>query len=58
MKFNFCKECPHDHTCRGVHKGFIMKKYAAELREARDSGQEVAFKEHLTSEDLALLDRF
>ena len=58
IKFNFCKPCPYDQTCRGVHKGFIMKKYASELREARDSGRTTVFQEHLTTEDLALLDRF
>ena len=58
IKFNFCKTCQYDSTCRGVHKGFIMKKYAAELRQARDSGKETPFKEYLTSEDLALLDKF
>jgi len=58
IKFNFCKECPYDYMCRGVHKGFIMKKYASQLREARDSGKETIFKGHLTGEDWALLDKF
>ena len=58
VKFDFCRECSYNNTCRGVHKGFIMKKYAAQLRAARDSGCETILKGHLTSEDLALLDKF
>jgi MoaA/NifB/PqqE/SkfB family radical SAM enzyme len=58
IKFNFCQECPYDPTCRGVHKGFVMKKYASQLREARDLGKGTIFKGHLTSEDWTLLDKF
>jgi MoaA/NifB/PqqE/SkfB family radical SAM enzyme len=58
VKFDFCKPCPYNNTCRGVHKGFIMKKYTDELRQIRDKGQDSVFKEVLTTEDWALLDKF
>ena len=43
-KFHFCKDCAYDKTCRGVHKGFIMKKYAPELIKARDAGEETCLQ--------------